>query len=198
MAIDALSNIKSDLDAFIANDETVTPADLQRWIGNFLDSVAVGGGISQGRGFGNDPAPTELSASLASTTKIGGWTAAMEARGVACDFANGRLTILAGGEGHYDVDWGLDFQGVSGRRYLFAVKVSRAAVNGGTPAIEMDSISEDGIVASGQVGHVGSNPRIINLAAGDWIELHGIANGASNAFVPRQGRLRIKRVDAAD
>jgi hypothetical protein len=162
-----------------------------------LEAVAACGGISSGRGFGNDPAAQTLSTSVATPTKItGAWTANVESRGVTSDFVNGRLTIQAGGEGHYDVNWNLAFKGTASRGYLFAVRVSRAAVNSGAPVLEMDTVDEEFISAATQIGHCDGFGRIINLQAGDWIELCGIANAASSTFIMRQGQLIVARIDS--
>jgi hypothetical protein len=165
---------------------------LQRAI-DTLDAAAVGGGIASGRGtFGNDPAALTIGTAASKLVGTGVWTTNIESRGVTSDFATGRLTIQAGGEGHFDVDWNVAFKGTVGRGYIAGVRVSRSGVQ----SFELDTLDEEAIIAAGQIGQLDGCGRIINLLAGDWVELWCLASAASSTFIMRQAQMRICRVDS--
>jgi hypothetical protein len=183
--------LKSAISTLIAGTGAITESALQ-WLIDILDAVAVGGGMAVGRGFGGDPAGQTLSTNAATSTKITGWANTIEARSIQYDAANQRLVVQAGGDGHFDFEFKVDFKGTVGVGYLLALRVSRA----GVATFETDSHAEEFILNANQIGHVVAFPRVTGLVAGDWVELHGIATSAVNTFVLRQAQLRCMRVDS--
>lgn len=155
-----------------------------------IDSVGtVGGGLISAR----TVAAADPTAQTLGTTPIkltGAWTANMESRGMTSDFTTGRVTVAAGGNGSFDVDYSCSMKGTSGRRYLLGIRVSR----GGAETFENDLRAESTIGSSTEVKCLTGTGRITNLASGDWVELWGMADAASSTFVMRQAQLKLLRV----